>query len=69
MYRHRYAQEEGLGNVFIGKLMSDKLRHLESRYFMPLLPVYGKCYGGDDFHPRSTSNVRWANKRVIHGNV
>ncbi len=24
MYRHRYAREEGLGNVFIGKLMGDK---------------------------------------------
>jgi adenosylcobinamide-GDP ribazoletransferase len=24
MYRHRYAREEGLGNVFIGKVSGDK---------------------------------------------
>ncbi len=24
MYRHRYAREEGLGNVLLAKLMGDK---------------------------------------------
>lgn len=42
MYRHRYAREEGLGNVFIGKIDgATNLRHSESsRYFFTavLLP-------------------------------
>ncbi|EFV8807184.1 cobalamin 5'-phosphate synthase [Shigella flexneri K-1770] len=61
MYRHRYAREEGLGNVFIG---ATNLRHTRlSRYFCcRIIAGYAwcGCYGGDDggdFHPRSASQT------------
>lgn len=64
MYRHRYAREEGLGNVFIGKIEATNLRHTRlSRYFCcRIIAGYAwcGCYGGDDggdFHPRSASQT------------
>lgn len=64
MYRHRYVREEGLGNVFIGKI-DGRQTCVTLGLAAILLPYYCGyawcgCYGGDDggdFHPRSASQT------------
>ncbi|SPW57508.1 cobalamin synthase [Escherichia coli] len=74
MYRHRYAREEGLGNVFIGKIDGRQTcvtLGLAAIFAAVLLPgMHGVAAmvvtDGGDFHPRSASqNVRWAGKPAI----
>ncbi|STL91413.1 cobalamin synthase [Escherichia coli] len=60
MYRHRYAREEGLGNVFIGKIDGRQTcvtLGLAAIFCCRIIAGYAwcGCYGGDDggdFHPR-----------------
>lgn len=65
MYRHRYAREEGLGNVFIGKIDGRQTcvtLGLAAIFCCRIIAGYAwcGCYGGDDggdFHPRSASQT------------
>ncbi len=65
MYRHRYAREEGLGNVFIGKIDGRQTcvtLGLAAILAAGIIAGYAwcDCYGGDDggdFHPRSASQT------------
>ncbi|XPE41756.1 adenosylcobinamide-GDP ribazoletransferase [Shigella flexneri] len=65
MYRHRYAREEGLGNVFIGKIDGRQTCVTLGLAAIFVCPYHcrvctGVAHGGDDggdFHPWSASQT------------